>query len=171
MLQRKKRPLLLFLSFAILLIYLGFSDYQFIGEAQKLIGEKGGRINIDIFIFDQPNVISAVDSSVVFPSVLPRTYFLYFRRSLLHKYEQHIIFFDQRSTIWNEKEKDSKLLRQTGWQFFHKNNKSQPFTLQSRCRGLHVPHPQSWKQHLDSTLRANWYIHLSSSNLLTNQFY
>ena len=53
MLQRKKRPLLLFLSFAILLIYLGFSDYQFIGEAQKLIGEKGGRINIDIFIFDK----------------------------------------------------------------------------------------------------------------------
>ena len=41
MLQRKKRPLILFLSFAILLIYLGFSDYQFIGEAQKLIGEKG----------------------------------------------------------------------------------------------------------------------------------
>ena len=88
-----------------------------------------------------PNVISAVDSSVVFPSILSLTYFLYFRRSLLHKYEQHIIFFDQRSTIWNEKEKDSKLLRHTGWQFFHKNNKSQPFTLQSRCGGLHVPHP------------------------------
>ena len=52
MLQRKKRPLILFLSFAILLIYLGFSDYQFIGEAQKLIGEKGGGTNIDIFIFD-----------------------------------------------------------------------------------------------------------------------
>ena len=154
MLQRKKRPLILFLSFAILLIYLGFSDYQFIGEAQKLIGEKGGCIRIDIFIFDYILTLTVC-----------------FRRILLHKYEQHIIFFDQRSTIWNEKEKDSKLLRQTGWQFFHKNNKSQPFTLQSRCRGLHVPHPQSWQQHLDSTLRANWYIHLSSSNLLTNQFY